>query len=103
MNRTLSTVALTIGLTLLASPAFAAGEGLFSYTGAMAAAITMLGASYGFAKIGSAALESIARQPEAAGDIRGSMIFAAALLEGATFFALIVCIVKGSMPTPTAG
>ncbi|MFN5532990.1 MAG: ATP synthase F0 subunit C, partial [Planctomycetaceae bacterium] len=41
----------------------------------------------------------IARQPEAAGDIRGSMIFAAALLEGATFFALIVCILKGSMPT----
>ena len=96
MNRTLRTVALTIGLTLLASPAFAAGEGFFAYTGAIAAAITLLGASYGFAKIGSAALESIARQPEAAGDIRGSMIFAAALLEGATFFALIVCIIHGN-------
>jgi F-type H+-transporting ATPase subunit c len=99
VNRTLRTVALTIGLALLATPAFAAGEGFFAYSGAMAAAITILGASYGFAKIGSAALESIARQPEAAGDIRGSMIFAAALLEGATFFALIVCILKGSMPT----
>lgn len=99
MSRILRTVALTIGVALLANPAFAAGEGFFAYSGAMAAAITILGAAYGFAKIGSAALESIARQPEAAGDIRGSMIFAAALLEGATFFALIVCILKGSMPT----
>ncbi|MFM8223640.1 MAG: ATP synthase F0 subunit C, partial [Planctomycetaceae bacterium] len=86
---------MTIGLALLASPAFAAGEGFFAYSGAMAAAVTILGAAYGFGKIGAAALESIARQPEAAGDIRGSMIFAAALLEGATFFALIVCILRG--------
>ncbi|MFM8285840.1 MAG: ATP synthase subunit C, partial [Planctomycetaceae bacterium] len=71
MNRTLRTVAMTIGLALLASPAFAAGEGFFAYSGAMAAAVTILGAAYGFGKIGAAALESIARQPEAAGDIRG--------------------------------
>ncbi|MCA8999814.1 MAG: ATP synthase subunit C, partial [Planctomycetaceae bacterium] len=37
--------------------------------------------------------ESMARQPEAAGDIRGGMLLAAALIEGATFFALIVCII----------
>ncbi len=47
----------------------------------------MLGAAFGIAKIGAAAVESMARQPEVAGDIRGSMIVAAALIEGATFFA----------------
>ncbi|RPI89301.1 MAG: ATP synthase F0 subunit C [Planctomycetaceae bacterium] len=79
----------------MATPAFAA-DSLISFSGSFGAAITIVGAAYGFAKIGSAALESIARQPEAAGDIRGSMIVAAALLEGATFFALIVCIVTRS-------
>jgi F-type H+-transporting ATPase subunit c len=55
-------------------------------------AIAILGAGYGFGKIGSAALESMARQPEAAGQIQTAMIIIGALLEGATFFALIVCI-----------
>jgi len=45
----------------------------------------------GLVLIGAAAVESMARQPEVAGDIRGAMIVAAALIEGATFFALIVC------------
>ena len=36
--------------------------------------------------------QGIARQPSAGGDIRGAMIVAAALIEGATFFALIICI-----------
>lgn len=94
MNRTLRTLALALGMVLLATPAFAADGPAFTFSSAFGAGLTMLGAAYGFAKIGSAALESIARQPEAAGDIRGSMIFAAALLEGATFFALIVCILS---------
>jgi len=55
-------------------------------------AITILGAGYGFGKIGSAALESMARQPEVAGQVQTAMIIIGALLEGATFFALIVCI-----------
>lgn len=58
----------------------------------LGAAITLLGAGYGFGKIGSAALESMARQPEVAPRIQTAMIVIAALLEGATFFALIVCI-----------
>lgn len=58
---------------------------------AFAAGIIVLAASYGIAKIGAAALESIARQPEAAGDIRGSMVVAAALIEGVSFFAIIIC------------
>ena len=47
----------------------------------------------GFAgRLAAAAMEGIARQPNAAGDIRGAMIVAAGLIEGATFFALIVTI-----------
>jgi len=56
------------------------------------AALTIIGAGYGFGRIGSSALESMARQPEVAGRIQTGMIIIAALLEGATFFALIVCI-----------
>ena len=96
MSRTLRVMGLVMGMLLVATPAFAAGEPLISFSGSFGAALTIIGAGYGFAKIGSAALESIARQPEAAGDIRGAMLLAAALLEGATFFALIVCIVKGA-------
>ena len=55
------------------------------------AGLVMIGAGLGISKIGTAAVESMARQPEVAGDIRGAMIVAAALIEGATFFALIVC------------
>jgi len=56
------------------------------------AGIALVGAGWGFGRIGAAALESMARQPEVAGQVSGSMITIAALLEGATFFALIVCL-----------
>jgi F-type H+-transporting ATPase subunit c len=56
------------------------------------AGIVMLGAGYGFSRIGSAALESMARQPEVANRVGTNMIVIAALLEGATFFALLVCL-----------
>lgn len=59
------------------------------------AGLILIGAGLGIAKIGAAAVESMARQPEKAGDIRGAMIVAAALIEGAAFFALIVCLAKG--------
>ena len=55
-------------------------------------AITILGAGWGFGRIGGSALESMARQPEVADKVRGAMIVIAALLEGATFFALLVCL-----------
>jgi F-type H+-transporting ATPase subunit c len=58
---------------------------------AFAACIAVIGASLGISRIGCAALESIARQPEAAGDIRSSMILAAALIEGVAMFAVVVC------------
>jgi F-type H+-transporting ATPase subunit c len=52
----------------------------------------MVGAGLGIGKLASSSVEGIARQPEAVGAIRGTMIIAAALIEGATFFALIVCM-----------
>ena len=60
--------------------------------GAFGAGIVILGAGYGIGRIGSSAVESMARQPEVAGNIQTAMIIAAALIEGATFFALIVCM-----------
>ena len=74
----------------LATPAMAA-DGIH-FSGAIAAGVTILGAGYGIGKIGSSAVESMARQPEVAGQIQTAMIIAAALIEGVTFFALIICI-----------
>lgn len=56
------------------------------------AGIAAIAAGIGIGKIGAAALESIARQPEATGDIRANMIVAAALIEGVALFAVIVCL-----------
>jgi len=56
------------------------------------ASIAAIGAAFGIGNIGKAALESIARQPEAAGDIRSNMIVSAALIEGVCFFAVVVCL-----------
>ena len=55
------------------------------------AGIAAIGAGIGIGNIGRGALESIARQPEAVGDIRSNMIVAAALIEGVAFFAIIIC------------
>jgi F-type H+-transporting ATPase subunit c len=58
----------------------------------LGASISVIGASMGISQIGRAALESIARQPEATSDIRSSMIVSAALIEGVAFFAIVVCL-----------
>jgi F-type H+-transporting ATPase subunit c len=58
----------------------------------LGAGIAAVGAGIGIGRIGESALVSIARQPEAVGDIRANMIIAAALIEGAAFFAMIVCL-----------
>ena len=65
----------------------------------LGAGLTILGAGYGFGRIGGAALESMARQPEVAGRVGTNMLIIAALLEGATFFSLIVCILVNSPTT----
>lgn len=65
-----------------------AGNGL----AALGAGVAAIGAGIGIGKIGGSALESMARQPEMAGDIRSNMIVAAALVEGAVFFGIVVAL-----------
>ena len=55
------------------------------------AGLAAIGAGIGIGRIGGSAVEAIARQPEAVGDIRSNMIIAAALIEGVAFFAIIIC------------
>jgi F-type H+-transporting ATPase subunit c len=70
-------------------PAFSMDLGI-----ALGAGIVILGAGFGIGRIGGSAVESMARQPEVADKIQGAMIVSAALIEGATFFALLVCLLK---------
>jgi F-type H+-transporting ATPase subunit c len=58
----------------------------------LGAGIVALGAGLGIGRLAAAAMEGSARQPEAAGDIRTSMIIAAALIEGVALFGLVICI-----------
>ncbi len=59
---------------------------------ALAAAVAVIGAAIGIGRIGQSAMEAMARQPEAAGKIQSGMIIAGALVEGATLFAIVVCV-----------
>ena len=83
-------------MMLVASPAMAqdAGGGFTLNMGAVGAGLVILGAGLGIGRIGGQAVEGVSRQPEAAGNIQTAMIISAALIEGATFFALIVCLIK---------
>ncbi len=79
-------------MTLLNVLLQAAGtSGLGTLGTALAIALVAIGASFGIQKIGTSSVESIARQPEAAPDIRMSMIISAALIEGVALFAVVVC------------
>ncbi|ABS30465.1 ATP synthase F0 subunit C [Candidatus Karelsulcia muelleri] len=59
---------------------------------AIGAGIAVLGAGLGIGKIGSSALEAIARQPEASNKIQTAMIISAALLEGASLFGIVTVL-----------
>ncbi|MCX6157550.1 MAG: ATP synthase F0 subunit C [Ignavibacteriota bacterium] len=56
------------------------------------AGLVVIGAGFGIGKIASAAMDASGRNPEALGDIRTSMIIAAALIEGVALFGLVICI-----------
>ncbi|MCK9303758.1 MAG: ATP synthase F0 subunit C [Bacteroidales bacterium] len=58
----------------------------------LSAAIAVFAAAYGIGRIGTSALDAISRQPQAANDIRMSMILVAAFIEGAALFAIVVCL-----------
>ena len=72
--------------------AAAAGVGLSKLGAALGAGLAVIGAGIGIGKIGGSAMEGIARQPEASGDIRMNMIIAAALVERVALLALVVCL-----------
>ena len=96
MKKSLILTALFFALVLCAVPVMAQPEvkeaaPLIRFDKYIGAAITTVGAAYGIGKLASSALESMARQPEVAGSIQTAMIIAAALIEGFTFFALVVC------------
>ena len=61
---------------------------------AIGAGIVVIGAAFGISKIGANAMDAIARQPQAAGDIRSGMILSAALIEGVALIAVIVCMLS---------
>lgn len=65
-------------------------EAIAALAAALAIGIATICPAYGQGKVGAAAMESIARQPEAAGDIRTAMILAMALLEALTIYGLLI-------------
>ena len=69
----------------------AAGATVGKMGAAVGAGLAAIGAGIGIGRIGASAMEAIARQPEAVGDIRSNMIVSAALIEGVAFFAVIIC------------
>src|SRR5262245_46781262 len=61
---------------------------------AVGAGLVIIGAAWGIGALAKGAVESMARQPEIAGNIQTAMIIAAALIEGVTFFALVIIILQ---------
>ena len=72
--------------------ATAAAVGVSKLGAAIGEGLAVIGAGLGIGKIGGSAMEAIARQPEASGDIRMNMIIAAALIEGVALLAVVVCL-----------
>jgi F-type H+-transporting ATPase subunit c len=79
-------------LALLQEVAPAAGAGYGLLGAGLAIGLAVIGAGLGLGRIGGQVAESIARQPEAAGDIRGAGLLIAVLLEGATIIALVFAL-----------
>jgi F-type H+-transporting ATPase subunit c len=69
-------------------------ENALAYLAAgLGAGLAIVGGGIGIGKLAASAMEASGRQPEAAGDVRTSMIIAAALIEGISLFALVICII----------
>lgn len=101
MVRFLFTLMFVMGGFLFCSPTFAQEVGIDGLLGqgaewkfkAIGAGIAVIGAGLGIGKIGSAACESIARQPEVGSQVQSAGIIFAALIEGAAFAAILLCLV----------
>ncbi len=107
MSRQLGLLAV-LGVLFLAAPVWAAedaahadhdagwqvlgNKGAAFLGGAIGAGLVIIGGAAGIGRIGGSATESMARQPEAAGSINGVALITAAMVEGATLFAVVVCL-----------
>ncbi len=69
-----------------------AADALAKLGAAIGASLAAIGVGIGIGRIGGQAMDAMARQPEKMGDLRSSMIIAAALVEGVAFFAVIIAI-----------
>lgn len=67
-------------------------SGAAFFGGAIGAGLVVIGGAMGIGRIGSSAAEAMARQPEASGSINGVALITAAMIEGATLFAVVVCL-----------
>ncbi len=83
---------LNLLMLLQASPEAAALNNNALLGAGIGMGLAIIGAGLGIGRIGGQAVEAIARQPQAAGDIRGAMILTAALVEGATLAALVFAL-----------
>jgi F-type H+-transporting ATPase subunit c len=105
VNRIAMLLLVVCGLMLVAvSPAMAAEGGADAeaavaaptdsliFTKYFGVGLTVVGAAYGIGKLAASAYDGMSRQPEVAGNIQTAMIIAAALIEGFTFFALLICM-----------
>ena len=95
MNKFLKLAAVGFVAFVLASPSFAMAQGTragVEFSGAIGAGLVAIGAAFGIGKLGAAAVESMARQPEVKQNIFVITIIVAALIEGFTFFAIFVCM-----------
>lgn len=104
MRKILCLMALTVIAFVIADPAFAQSEemleaqvnaaGAGNWGKGLGLGLIILGAGLGIGRIGGSAVEAIARQPEAKGDIQTNMILSAALIEGATVIALVFVLIS---------
>lgn len=83
-------------LITLAADAVGQNYGFGLGLAAMGGGLAAIGAGMGIGRIGGSSVESMARQPEASGDIRGAMILAAALIEGVALFAVVVAFLANN-------
>lgn len=94
MNKFAQFALVCVAVLFFATPAMAQeaakASSLINLSGSFGAALVVIGAAMGIGKLASSAYESMARQPEVAGNIQTAMIIAAALIEGFTFYALYI-------------
>ena len=90
----MSMVAVLVMVSPLAAETGGGAGAFIEFGGALGVGLTVIGAAYSIGRLASSAVESMARQPEVAGNIQVAMIIAAALIEGFTFFALYICMTQ---------